>query len=244
MTRHARRQPHLPFPLPAPEVRCGDAFKWLAGIRSESVDLVITDPPYSTLERHRAWGTTTRLKRAWFPVIQPDAYPHLLAELYRILKPDTHCYLFADAETMFVVKPVAEGAGFRFWKPLVWDRVMLGLGYHYRARYEFIMFFSKGTRTLNSRSYPDVLGFKQSRRKDRYPTEKPVELLRVLVEQSSDPRDVVVDPFCGGGSTGVAATSMGREFRGCDVSPDAVARTIAGVRGALKVACAARAQNQ
>ena len=50
---------------------------------------------------------------------------------------------------MFVAKPEAERAGFRFWKPLVWDKKTIGMGYHYRARYEFILFFEKGKRRLN-----------------------------------------------------------------------------------------------
>ena len=50
---------------------------------------------------------------------------------------------------MFVVKPIAESVGFKFWKPLIWDKQKMGMGYHYRARYEFILFFEKGKRHLN-----------------------------------------------------------------------------------------------
>jgi hypothetical protein len=45
---------------------------------------------------------------------------------------------------MFVAKPIGEAAGFHFWKPLVWDKKAMGMGYHYRARYEFVLFFEKG----------------------------------------------------------------------------------------------------
>ena len=59
--------------------------------------------------------------------------------------------------TMFVAKPEAERAGFKFWKPLVWDKRTIGMGYHYRARCEFILFFEKGKRRLNDLGVADVL---------------------------------------------------------------------------------------
>ena len=58
---------------------------------------------------------------------------------------------------MFVAKPEAESAGFKFWKPLVWDKRTIGMGYHYRARYEFILFFEKGKRRLNDLGIADVI---------------------------------------------------------------------------------------
>lgn len=47
---------------------------------------------------------------------------------------------------MFVIKPLAEKMGFQVSEPIVWDKVAIGMGYHYRARYEFILFFEKGKR--------------------------------------------------------------------------------------------------
>ncbi|MFP9068722.1 DNA methyltransferase, partial [Enterococcus faecalis] len=70
------------------------------------------------------------------------------------MKKNSHFYLFCDQETMFVIKPIAESMGFKFWKPIVWDKVSIGMGYHYRARYEFIPFFEKGKRKLNNLSIP------------------------------------------------------------------------------------------
>jgi site-specific DNA-methyltransferase (adenine-specific) len=138
-----------------------------------------------------------------------------------VLKPKTHFYLFCDAETMFVAKPEAEQAGFRFWKPLVWDKCTIGMGYHYRARCEFILFFEKGKRRLHDLSVPDVIAVPRIR--GGYPAEKPVEVSEVLVNQSSSPGDVVADPFMGSGSVGVAACRHGRRFFGNDLNPQAVA---------------------
>ncbi|MCY9873948.1 DNA-methyltransferase [Vibrio barjaei] len=199
-----------------------DAVRWLSTLDESSVDLLITDPPYESLEKHRKIGTTTRLKvsksssNQWFDIFPNDRFEDLLREIYRVLKPHSHFYLFCDQETMFVIKPIAEKVGFKFWKPIIWDKVTIGMGYHYRARHEYILFFEKGKRKLNDLGVPDILTHKRVYR--GYPTEKPVSLLEVLVAQSSRDSELVVDPFFGSGSTLVAAKNLNRKFKGCDIS--------------------------
>lgn len=202
-----------------------DAVTWLSSLSAESVDLVVTDPAYESLEKHRAIGTTTRLKvgagssNEWFEIFKNERFPALFAECYRVLKPDTHMYMYCDQETMFVAKPIAEAAGFRFWKPIVWDKVSIGMGYHYRARCEFILFFEKGKRKLNDLGIADVIT--ADRVRDSYPTEKPTKVSSVLIEQSTQPGELVIDPFTGSGSVGAAALMADRRFAGCDLSAKA-----------------------
>jgi len=211
-----------------------DAVGWLRAMPAESVDLVITDPAYEALEKHRAVGTTTRPKQskassnAWFTVFPNARFGELFDEIFRVLRPDTHFYLFCDAETMFVAKPEAERAGFRFWKPLVWDKRAIGMGYHYRARYELILFFEKGKRRLNDLGVADIISVPRVHR--GYPAEKPVKVSEVLVEQSSTSGDVIADPFMGSGSVGVAALRQGRRFLGTDLNAEAVRWTAARLR--------------
>src|SRR5262249_59104815 len=127
------------------------------------------------------------------------------------------------AETAFIVKPIAEDAGFRFWKPLIWDKKTIGVGYHYRARYEFILFFEKGKRRLNDLGIADVITVPRIHR--GYPAEKPAAVSHVLIKQSSLPGELVADPFMGSGSVGIAALETGRRFSGCDLNPEAVRLT-------------------
>ena len=203
-----------------------DAVSWLRRQPGESIDLLITDPAYESLEKHRAIGTTTRLKHSkassndWFKIFPNARFGDLFREVYRVLRKDTHFYLLCDAETMFVAKPAAEEAGFRFWKPLVWDKLTIGMGYHYRARYEFILFFEKGKRRLNDLGIPDIIQVPRIR--GGYPAEKPAEVAEVLIRQSSGHDAVVVDPFMGSGSVGIAAARHGRRFLGNDLNPEAV----------------------
>jgi len=203
-----------------------DAVVWLRELPSESVDVVVTDPAYESLEKHRAIGTTTRLKHSkassndWFKIFPNARFGELFQELYRVLRKDSHFYLLCDAETMFIAKPEAERAGFRFWKPLVWDKCTIGMGYHYRARYELILFFEKGKRRLNDLGIADIITVPRIR--GGYPAEKPAEIADVLIRQSSNTGDVVCDPFMGSGSVGIAALRLGRRFLGNDLNPQAV----------------------
>ena len=203
-----------------------DAVTLLRALPDGCIDLVITDPPYESLEKHRKVGTTTRLTKSkgssneWFQIFPNCRFEEFFKEIHRVLKNNTHFYMFCDAETMFVAKPIAEAQGFKFWKPLVWDKVAIGMGYHYRARYEFILFFEKGKRKLHDLGVPDILTAKRVWR--GYPTEKPVEISQVLIAQSSEPGALVIDPFMGSGSVGVAALSDGRNFLGNDTGSEAV----------------------
>jgi site-specific DNA-methyltransferase (adenine-specific) len=202
-----------------------DAVAALRALPDASIDLIITDPPYESLEKHRSVGTTTRLKNSkassnqWFEIFPDSRFPELFAEVFRVLKPNRHFYMFCDATTMFVAKPLAEAAGFKFWKPIVWDKVAIGMGYHYRARYEFILFFEKGKRKLNNLGTPDILTCKRVHR--GYPTEKPVPIAETLITQSTEPGERVLDPFAGSGTVGVAAILHGRHFIGNDICQEA-----------------------
>lgn len=208
------------------ELYQSDAIAWLKSLSDSSVDLLITDPPYESLEKHRKVGTTTRLKQSksssnmWFEIFPNSRFEELFSEVYRVLRKNSHFYLFCDQETAFIVKPIAEAAGFKFWKPIIWDKMRIGMGYHYRAKYEFILFFEKGKRKLKNLSTPDILCVPRIHR--GYPTEKPVELMKILISQSSNEGELVCDPFMGACATGVAAQTLNRMFIGNDLSSEAL----------------------
>ncbi|MGZ6142957.1 MAG: DNA methyltransferase, partial [Myxococcales bacterium] len=147
----------LPFAAPqaaaAGRVVVSDAFELLKSLAPESVDLVVTDPPYESLQIHRARGTTTRLTTNWFVTVANERLPELLREVARVLRDDRHFYLFCDEVTADVIKQqqgvgaarLVNGArrcscGFTYWKEIVWAKTTLdgakirgGTGYHYRA---------------------------------------------------------------------------------------------------------------
>lgn len=208
-----------------------DAIEYLKTLPDCSVDLVVMDPPYESLEKWRNIGTTTRLKNSkgssneWFHVMPNSRLPELIAECKRVMKKGSHIYIHCDETTADVLKPIIRAAGLKFWKSLVWHKMAIGMGYHWRATYEFILFAEKGKRKLNMLGLADIFRIKRLKGPQYYPTQKPEKLARMLVENSSNPGDVVLDPFMGAGTTGAAAVRTGRIFWGCDIDDKAYAWT-------------------
>lgn len=207
---------------------CSDALDFLRSFPPGSVDCIVTDPPYSSLEAARAIGTTTRLQD-WFPVVSPGALKTVLDWCAIALKPDGHLYVFCDWKTSRLLPDDFQGLQLR--NVLVWDKMKMGTGYHYRRSNEMIHFYAgKKKRKLNDLGVPDVLHFRALGANQRsYPTEKPVALINRLLRQSTKPGDLVIDPFCGSGSAAEAALLAGCRFQGCDISPRAVDLTRARI---------------
>ena len=232
-------------------IRKREALEGLKDMADESVDLSITDPAYDTLEKWREMGTTTRLKDSssssnkWFPTGPPSYLKSCFEETYRVLKKNTHLYVMCDEETGDNLKPILRDIGFNLRKSLIWHKVgklkqhncpscgtfvcemhtpgTPGMGYPYRSQWEMILLAEKGKRKPPAdKSVRNVLQFPWIKRKGAYPTEKPVDLLEVLIKQSSSPGELVLDPFAGSGSCGEAAFNQGRNFLGFDVEQSAL----------------------
>lgn len=197
-----------------------DALNWLTSVPDESVDVIVTDPPYWTLDRWRNVGTTTRLgghrnkgeqrDEMFFPTIDYAYLWETFLELDRVLKLDGHLYMFCDDYIApILLNWVREAQGeHRFGEAhmLIWDKVNQGMGYHYRRRYECIIFAWReprdGVRGFQKRKLRD-LGmadvFQYKRVTNGYPTEKPPGLVGQLVSQSARIGDTLLDPFAGSG---------------------------------------------
>lgn len=209
-------------------VDVSDAQAWLRALPAKSGNLAIFDPPYPGMERHVSKGTTTRLVgKGWFASVTYEYLLDVFDALWYAMEWNSHVYMFADQDLAFHLVPVLaektygerkKEGGWTFWKALIWHKHpgKLGGGYHYRAQHELILFFEKGKRRLSNLSAPDVLVYPRVKAQT-IATQKPVELLSVLVGASSSPGELVIDPFTGSGTTGVAALPLGRRFAGCDI---------------------------
>lgn len=205
-------------------IQQGDSLELLRLLDADSVDLIITDPPYASLEKHRAVGTTTRLTGEWFDCIDDDALAPYFAELLRVLKPGRHLYVMCDPATSYTFLPRLLDMGWQWGNRLIWDKQRIGMGYHYRRSYEDVLFLWKGPkrakRKLADLGVRDLLSFPGVR--GGYPTEKPPALAQLLASQSGLPGEVCLDPFCGSGALLEGAAGAGLAVVGFDKSPRAV----------------------
>jgi site-specific DNA-methyltransferase (adenine-specific) len=185
-----------------------DARDFLPSLPDESADLIVTDPPYVSDFASAPDGDR-------FPQLPDEAWEDIFAELYRVLAQDSHAYVFADRRIRPIFEVAARSARFRLHHALIWDKQSIGPGHGvWRPQHEYILFLSKGSRHGNSKSLGDVL---YAPRRRGYPTEKPEKVLKRLIAQSSERGDLVLDPFCGSGSTGMATRELGRRALLCDV---------------------------
>mgnify|MGYP000888371269 FL=1 len=110
-----------------------------------------------------------------------------------------------------------EDAGFSIYKTLIWAKNNAITNMYYMDSHEYIIFCRKGkAKRINNCGTRSVLSIDNPRNKT-HPTEKPIELMKILISNSSEPEDIVLDPFMGSGSTGVAATELNRNFMGIEI---------------------------
>lgn len=141
-----------------------------------------------------------------------------LPELYRILKDGTHCYIMINPRNLKELQQCAEEAGFVFQNLIVWDKGNSTPNKYYLNSYELILMMRKGkARKINNMGTKNILRVPNIIRAKQHPTEKPFELMQVLVENSTSPGDTVLDPFMGVGGVGVACTNTGRNFIGIEI---------------------------
>ncbi|GAG93580.1 unnamed protein product, partial [marine sediment metagenome] len=164
----------------------------------------------------------------FFDTISNDDLGIWLGKVYLAMRENRHAYVMCDAITLPYFyyyagfrKPCSpciylDNGGvvpFANMKPLIWDKVSMGMGYHYRCRYEFIVMLDKGkNRHLANLSIPDVLEFPSVQGKEKLcPTQKPLRLFELLIRQSTIEGELVLDAFLGSGTTAVACKKLNRK---------------------------------
>ena len=194
----------------------------------ESIDLIVTDPPYRCTARGGSgnmggyWTNSNAKSGVIFQQndISPKSY---LPEFYRILKDGTHCYIMINHVNLIEMLNTATACGFKFIKSLIWNKNKQICGRFYMNCFEYILMFRKGaSRDINNFSTPDILTVPVNKMKDAdgnnlHDTEKPVALMKILIENSSNKGQTVFEPFAGIGATLVASDELGRKAIGCEL---------------------------
>lgn len=215
----------------------GDALAVLATLPDATFDAVVTDPPYGTHAPRDGYGR--RQKWGGRQAIAGDADLSALAaslpQLRRLLKPDAWLACFCSPKRRDDVGALLRGAGLRVVGEVVWDKKAPGLGGGIRYRHEAVLLCSfgkpSGRGELHSVISEWVPKGQHGHRQQLHVHEKPVPLVCDLLAYVSGPGDLVLDPFAGSGTTGVACRLLGRRFIGVEVVPayaETARRRIAG----------------
>jgi site-specific DNA-methyltransferase (adenine-specific) len=213
------------------------------------VGLVVTDPPYASGARRDAdrqvRGAMLRSMEDadWFShdAMTSWGFTWFLRSVFTALRewlePGAHSYVFTDWRQTPNVYGLLEACSFRVNHCMVWDKEHIGMGTPVRNQHENIVSASNGSPAeMLDKGLPSVLRCPAVSPAARvHPTEKPVALLRRLIDAT--PGALVFDPFAGSGSTLRAAALCGRPSIGCEMREDyceiaarALDATLDGVR--------------
>jgi DNA modification methylase len=227
---------------------CGDALEQLRLLADESVDMIFTDPPYGHNNNnnndliHR-WEAALGLVKSVpddhaRPIANDGVEANELvraffAEAKRLLKPGCCCCCCGGGggpDPQFARWSLWLGEALDFKQMVVWDKGPMGMGWHYRRSYETVLvgmkpgaackWYDTTHRVENIIRPGGLRAAKILPRSDQHPTQKPVALAGHFIALHSEPGDLVLDPFMGTGSTGIAAEILGRDFIGIDLSPE------------------------
>lgn len=201
----------------------GDAIKILNNLPPESVDLIVTDPPYKCIsggKPHKKGQPSGMLSLNDGKVFNHNDCPpsQYMQLLYSVLKSGCHAYIMTNLLNLKEMMDEAIKAGFKIHNLLVWEKNNATPSRWYMKNAEFTLFLRKGkAKRINNVGSKMVHKFSNILGNKTHPTEKPVELMRFYIENSSNIGDIVLDPFMGTGSTGMACLYTGRSFIGIEV---------------------------
>lgn len=204
----------------------------LPEIPTGSIDMILTDPPYKDYQSNRpvANPKVKKIKSDTFDI------PMFVRESARVLKPGGHFYCWCDHRSfpgihqeiqVYNKSQTKPGNRLIYKNLLVWVKSNHGSGDlrgDWAPQHELVIFATRGKgaplrgkRPSNVFFYRDDQGYLQfykrvQHQKHQHGTSKPLEILERIIASSSDPGDLILDPYAGTLSTARAAQDMGRDY--------------------------------
>lgn len=209
----------------------GDSYELIKKIPDNSIDLIVTDPPYlinyKTAHRkdkeHKFCKTIANDNN-------PDLVKAIIKESYRILKENSAMYIFCSFDKVDFFKQCIESSGFNVKNMIVWVKNNWTAGdleNAYGKQYELCFYVNKGLRKINGKRITDVWDSKNIKGLKRvvgneqiHQNQKPLELIKMMIKNSSNKNDIVLDCFSGSGTTAVACKEIGRNYIGIEIDKD------------------------
>lgn len=210
----------------------GDCVEVMAGFADDSIEMLLADPPYGHSNHDGDWNARLNEHRGieGKPIANDDAegmrrvVDGMLAEATRLLKHDCCCCCCCGGggprPTFAWVAERMDRAGLTFFHSVIWNKKNPGLGWRYRRQHEMVMISHRAggkmlwrDEGIAARNIVDMM----PPRERSHPNEKPVALVEHFLDLHTSEGHLVLDPFMGGGTTGVAAARMGRRFWGIEL---------------------------
>lgn len=210
-------------------------FDFMKSIKSNSVNLILIDPPYevsrdTNFQSGRAKGKNTDRFRVSMDFGEWDfnftGLDEIINESYRVLKNSGTLICFYDIWKLTILKNYFDNANFKQIRLIEWIKtnpVPLNSKTNYltNAREIAIVGVKKGKPIFNSEYDNGVYKYPICHDKGRFhPTQKPIALLEDLINKHSNENDLILDCFSGSGSTAIAAFNKNRNFIGCELSEE------------------------
>ena len=201
----------------------GDCLERMKDIQDNSVDLCVSDIPYKLTGGGKGDGANSKRPKGILEdnsqLMQVPKFEDWLPELYRVMKDGSHIYLMCNFKNLNDLMNKSLAVGFKHINLLVWEKNNCTPSQFYMKNCEYTLLLRKGkSKYINNiggsktvHKFNNIIGNKV------HPTEKPEELMKFYVENSSDRGDTVLDMFMGSGSTGVAALNTNRKFIGVEM---------------------------
>jgi site-specific DNA-methyltransferase (adenine-specific) len=204
----------------------GNSLEELNKLDNNSIDCVITDPPYGIdyVSNHRTTkdGVAKKIKSD-NPEEAFELWENICKILINKMKDNSHLYVFTSWKVWHIFRKITEKY-FTIKNCLIWEKNNWSMGDlegNYAEQYEMILFATKGNHDLIGKREPNILHFNRVPASQlTHSCEKPVDLLEFLISKSTIEGELIVDPFVGSGSTLKAAKKMNRNWWGCEIDKD------------------------
>ncbi|MBT9164370.1 MAG: Modification methylase DpnIIB [candidate division WS2 bacterium] len=216
----------------------GDCLDILPMLPENSVDLVLTDPPYnvrwkSAIELHGRKAMmhfADEVKKGWDNVCLKELYRTIFPHFDKLLKVNGSVLLFTSQEGVGYAKDEGMKNGLDMKCQMIWEKLNPPPQVrkkNYLSTFECIIWLARWEKKCNftfnfgaQNEMKNIFRFPlcQGQERTAHPTQKPQELIKKLLLIHSNEGDIVLDPFLGSGTTAVACKQLGRRFIGCDIN--------------------------
>lgn len=203
----------------------GDAVELMKRIPDETFDFCITDPPYRTISggkggKNAPKGMLSKNDGKIFAFNDCDP-KEWIPELYRVMKNGTHTYIFSNLINLWNFHDIAIETGFKLHNLLSWEKNNANCSRWYMPNSEFVLFLYKGkAKAINNCGSKRIHQFNNILGDKTHPTEKPLELIKFYMANSSNEGDFGFDPFAGSFSLAKAGLQLNRKTLSAEIDPE------------------------